>query len=945
MDNDPSTVHFVGSIVDLRTANYARAFSGIGYIEITLITGERIVIYSSAYHSADIKSVATRIKDAGDGYYDGLDTEYKALIDLFAGYEAPTVEIAEDIVPALSTDGTLMATTVTEENGSYYVYKNVTANEITTYKAMLINAGLKLYSSNTLDSAEFATYTGNTKSVRLFFYPAESEFRILVTDLAYLPENEKPVCEAIEGLVPTDTMIKSNGVNKIGALSHVLQFVDGSFAVVDGGCEDAEDAYNLLEYLWENKPENNAKPRVTWFFTHAHNDHVDLPNSFLEAYPEFIELEMAVYNYPDYDTFTVTTEGSAHSLVRQERLERILATYYPNATKYICHTGDKLYLPGCTVDVLMTYLDFYPDTFAGINETCSVFKFTFDGGNELLITGDIYPYNCNFLINNYPTVLKCAVVQTPHHGRDGADAAFYNAILDELKILMWSNSEAFFEVREGSANDAYDWSFNSIVLDAVGVSHYNASQTVIVNMNDLTVYVNGSYDGSYGLEELRDLNVLAVGDSLFGGHNLGCDNQWLAILAKEYGWNLTNLGSNGWLIANNPSSERPSMSVQVRNDPAFAFGSASYYNYGDTASKTAEDVDVIFVEGGYNDYMWGTPLGTLDSTDDTTFYGALNLMIPALLGQYPNATVILHTSWHLSGTKTIAGETVDRMDYLANAMKNIYNYTYANNDRVVLIDAGDPELSGVYMADAEWRAEYSCTPDDTAHLNQKGMELMADSMDNLMAKALYGAKQTRVLCVGDSITAGGYWENNLQGYLNERYDVYGLGVSGTTGLWNGVDLGFDPTGASYSYVSKPEYELSKRYGADVVVIMLGTNDTKPENYANISSDNGAQFIADMTAMVESYQNLANSPKVFLALPATIYRDPASGSMSNVNLEELIIPSLEAVAAATGAILIDVHGATANAAEHFADGVHPGDDTGRALIAQAVADAIIDAANS
>ena len=200
-------------------------------------------------------------------------------------------------------------------------------------------------------------------------------------------------------------------------------------------------------------------------------------------------------------------------------------------------------------------------------------------------------------------------------------------------------------------------------------------------------------------------------------------------------------------------------------------------------------------------------------------------------------------------------------------------------------------------------------------------------------------EKTRVICVGDSITAGGYWKNNLCGYLSGAdYEVIGLGVSGTTGLWTGVDLGFDPTGAPYSYVTKPQYEQSQRYNGDVVVIMLGTNDTKPVNYEKITADNGAQFKADMTAMVKAYQAQGNDPQVFLALPATIYRDPSIGTMSNDNLEELIIPCLEAVAAETGAILIDVHGATANQSENFPDGVHP-NDAGKAVIAQTIATAI------
>ena len=177
------------------------------------------------------------------------------------------------------------------------------------------------------------------------------------------------------------------------------------------------------------------------------------------------------------------------------------------------------------------------------------------------------------------------------------------------------------------------------------------------------------------------------------------------------------------------------------------------------------------------------------------------------------------------------------------------------------------------------------------------------------------AETVRVVCVGDSITKNGYWKNNMGGALPETYVVEGFGVNGATALYFGMD-----NGDFKAYVDQPEYRKSLSAGADIVVIMLGTNDAKPINWEG-DMHNPHQFIIDTTDLVRSYQQSASAPTVFLALP------------------QKVIPALRRVAKVTDAHLIDVHAATANAAEHFADGVHPSDDDGRQCIADAIAAAI------
>ncbi len=476
------------------------------------------------------------------------------------------------------------------------------------------------------------------------------------------------------------------------------------------------------------------------------------------------------------------------------------------------------------------------------------------------------------------------------------------------------------------------------------------------------------------IRDLKGLNVLAIGDSLFDGDDVASENTWLALVAKNYNWNLTNLGRDGWTVAStafsNVSGNRGSIydalitggNLQTTVDGVkygfdyttwqeYCFGTTNvsanrFYNYGNPGAVADADVDLILLEGGTNDYGYnsGIALGDLDSTDPKTVYGAWNGIIQKLHEMYPNAKLVFVTAWHQYGNPT-------RMEYNVNALKRLaIKWNAVEGYDVACIDAGDPTLSGINMMDSTFRAQYSVdTYSEANHLNEAGMQIMAESMKSLIWKTVFSdavspevpTEITRVACVGDSITAGGYWKTNLMGRLNDEYEVLGFGVSGSTGLKTGIDSGFAPDGSPYGYVTHDAYTQSLAANPDIVVIMLGTNDTKPVNSDRIYADGGAQFKADMIAMVESYQALATDPKIYIALPCTIYRDRNSGSgINDGDLVDLIIPLLLEVAEATGSSVIDVHTATQNSSAHFSDGVHPSDDTGRGLIATAVADAIL-----
>jgi len=249
-------------------------------------------------------------------------------------------------------------------------------------------------------------------------------------------------------------------------------------------------------------------------------------------------------------------------------------------------------------------------------------------------------------------------------------------------------------------------------------------------------------EGTEDNRKLHGLNVLAIGDSLFYGDDLERHEQWIALLARECNWNLTNLGKGGWTMAHKDGRNHMSMSYQLLNNAAYAYGSTSFYNMGNTANKTAEDVDLIFLEGGFNDWGHQVPLGTPTSTDETTMLGAMNVIIGKLKEVYPNATIVLITSWHYDGTQEIDGQTYYRLDYTAEGMKSVYETNYKYDARVKLIDAGDPALTDIHMYDPDWRAVYSNKPSDFCHLNARGMEIMAEHMLPLLKETLLAPVET-----------------------------------------------------------------------------------------------------------------------------------------------------------------------------------------------------------
>ncbi|MGC9258693.1 MAG: GDSL-type esterase/lipase family protein [Phycisphaerae bacterium] len=195
------------------------------------------------------------------------------------------------------------------------------------------------------------------------------------------------------------------------------------------------------------------------------------------------------------------------------------------------------------------------------------------------------------------------------------------------------------------------------------------------------------------------------------------------------------------------------------------------------------------------------------------------------------------------------------------------------------------------------------------------------------------AAKIRVACVGDSITYG-YgvpqrrvhgWPGVLQRLLGNGYQVANFGYSGATMLKNG----------NLPYWKTPDFEAATKFNPNIVIIMLGTNDTKPENWAQF----GSQFTANAEAMIRHFSHLKARAKVYICTPPPIIH--SNYGISEAMLARGPIPNIHKAGLATSIPVIRIHADLSRFFENHgatgyyqADGVHP-NAAGQHRIAQII----------
>jgi len=197
------------------------------------------------------------------------------------------------------------------------------------------------------------------------------------------------------------------------------------------------------------------------------------------------------------------------------------------------------------------------------------------------------------------------------------------------------------------------------------------------------------------------------------------------------------------------------------------------------------------------------------------------------------------------------------------------------------------------------------------------------------------SSQIKVDCIGNSITSG-YGLSNawlecypsvLQTLLGTTgYTVQNDGVISTTMLKNGDNPYWKNGKLSQAFTFQP----------NIVVIKLGTNDTKPQNW----DTHGSEFKSDYLAMIDTISSMNSKPKIYVVLPVPVFYNATTVSWGiRDSIIQKEIPIIKEVASERGLTVIDCYTPLLQYPQFFSvDGIHP-DAAGADTIAHIVYRAI------
>lgn len=188
-----------------------------------------------------------------------------------------------------------------------------------------------------------------------------------------------------------------------------------------------------------------------------------------------------------------------------------------------------------------------------------------------------------------------------------------------------------------------------------------------------------------------------------------------------------------------------------------------------------------------------------------------------------------------------------------------------------------------------------------------------------------------VACVGNSITEGyGIWADkkypdHLQEMLGDGYTVTNFGVSSMTFAGEKIKGGENRS----SYWTTEKFKAARASSPDIVVIELGTNDSK---YFTANDDSQgiynfnygqcekSQLYTDYEALIDTFAHLPSAPEIFATLQP--YSNNLEWAIMDTAIVNQINPIIKETATKKGVNIIDLH-TLFNTPEWFLDdSVHP-----------------------
>ncbi len=173
-------------------------------------------------------------------------------------------------------------------------------------------------------------------------------------------------------------------------------------------------------------------------------------------------------------------------------------------------------------------------------------------------------------------------------------------------------------------------------------------------------------------------------------------------------------------------------------------------------------------------------------------------------------------------------------------------------------------------------------------------------------------EKVRIACIGDSITEGmglkcqsqTSYPYKLNQMLGNDYIVQNCGRSATTLQKQG----------DYSYWTVCDFMNALQLQPNIVIVALGTNDTKSHNW------NRDRFKMDYQNLIDTLQSIPSKPEIVLVKPVPAF--DTKWSINDSTLVNGVNPVIDELQVQYKLRVIDMHEAFLGDAANFVDSIHP-----------------------
>ena len=225
--------------------------------------------------------------------------------------------------------------------------------------------------------------------------------------------------------------------------SFIITTQDGKVIVIDGGFKTETDYF--IQYL--KAVTGQKKPNIdAWFLSHPHTDHVEVFYEVAENRANQVTFDKVLLNYPPVELYESRSQDEGAQMVGEfNRISRA----FPEKVQ-VLNTGDIFNIGAAKITVLYTF----DSSFIDVNEHSVIFRMDL-GGKSIMFTGDAQVSAGNKTVAQWAEsgLLKCDICKMAHHGQDGVDRNFYEAVSPGICLWptptwVWNNTNGNLKTLE-----------------------------------------------------------------------------------------------------------------------------------------------------------------------------------------------------------------------------------------------------------------------------------------------------------------------------------------------------------------------------------------------------------------------------------------------------------------------------------------------------------------